>query len=257
MKNKAITKTLSQIQLEINKNITVTNEQAKTFFKTGKGHYAEHDQFIGITVPNLRKISKHFAKASLPVIQSLLASKINEERLLALFILIGQYKKAEKPLQETLYQFYLKNLQYINNWNLVDASAHLIIGAHLWDKNRAILGKLAKSNILWERRIAIVSTWYFIKRDDLKWTLKISRYLLQDDQDLIHKAVGWMLRELGKRNEVELIDFLTNCAEVMPRTMLRYAIEKFPEAVRKKYLSSNTTQSKNISRSKSFYKNNL
>jgi 3-methyladenine DNA glycosylase AlkD len=242
MQKITIKETLNQIRFDIKENMTVSNERAKTFFKTEKGHYAEHDQFIGITVPNLRKIAKHFSSVRLPVIQNLISSKFNEERLLALFILIQQYQKSEKDVQEKLYQFYLSNLKNINNWNLVDASAHLIIGAHLQDKNRAILQQLAKSKILWERRIAIVSTWYFIKRDDLAWTLKIARMLLQDDQDLIHKSVGWMLRELGKRNEGVLKTFLEKNASDMPRTMLRYAIEKFPDPIRKYYLASRTAK---------------
>ena len=228
---------IESIRSAVRTNITVTADRAKVFFKTGSGHYAEDDEFIGVTVPNLRKLSKDFSNINLFVLQNLLSSKINEERLLALFILTSQYQKADTLSKEELHQFYLDNLQYVNNWNLVDASAHLILGSHIYDKDRSILLQLAKSNILWERRVAIVSTWCFIKRNDLEWTFKIANLLLDDKQDLIHKAVGWMLREAGKRDKTVLLKFLSQKAPIMPRTMLRYAIEKFPEEQRKTYLS--------------------
>jgi 3-methyladenine DNA glycosylase AlkD len=206
------------------------------FFKTGPGHYAEHDQFMGVTVPVLRKIAKDFSSITREEIKDLIESPINEERLLALFILVLQYQKAKNHTKDELYQFYLHNLKHVNNWNLVDASAHLIIGAHLVNADKKILHTLAKSEILWERRIAIVSTWYFIRNNDLECTFKIAEMLLSDDHDLIHKAVGWMLREAGKRDEKQLSAFLDHHAEKMPRTMLRYSIEKFPEQQRKNYL---------------------
>lgn len=211
--------------------------KSAVFFKTGVGHYAEHDRFINVNVPTLRKIAKEFHDLSLPDVQKLIASPINEKRQLALFILVYQYQKATDETKEKLYQFYLKHLKHVNNWNLVDASAHLIIGAHLLKKDKEILLTFAVSNVMWERRIAIVATWYFIRHNDLTWTFKIAEILLHDNHDLIHKAVGWMLREAGKRDVNQLIAFLDQHAHHMPRTMLRYAIEKFPENQRKSYLA--------------------
>lgn len=210
--------------------------KAARFFKTAPGSYAEHDQFIGISVPHIRSIAKKFVDISLTDLEMLLQSKINEERLCALIMLVDQYKKADEVHKEEMYQFYLKNMQYVNNWNLVDSSAHLILGAHLFDKNRDVLLQLAASTVMWERRIAIVATWYFIRQNDLALTFMIAKMLLQDQHDLIHKAVGWMLREAGKKNEAALIDFLDLYAINMPRTCLRYAIEKFDQKQRKTYL---------------------
>lgn len=209
---------------------------SKIFFKTGPGQYAEGDQFIGVSVPNLRIIAKQFKNLPITDITTLLTSPFNEERLLALFILVDQYTKASEEKKEELYQFYLNHLSYVNNWNLVDASAHLIVGAHLLEKDKSLLVRLAQSQNLWERRTAIVATWYFIRHNNLEWTFKIATMLLDDTHDLIHKAVGWMLREASKRNEAELRDFLDTHATRMPRTMLRYAIEKLPETTRKSYL---------------------
>ncbi len=211
-------------------------QNSKIFFKTGSGQYAEHDQFIGVSVPKLRIIAKEFYDLPLADITTLITSPFNEERLLALFILVDQYAKASEEKKEEIYQFYLNHLSYVNNWNLVDASAHLIVGAHLWKKDKNLLIRLAQSPNLWERRIAIVATWYFIRHNNLEWTFKIATMLLDDTHDLIHKAVGWMLREAGKRNETELLGFLDAHATKIPRTMLRYAIEKLPENVRKSYL---------------------
>lgn len=186
--------TITTIKKQLLQSTPVSSEKHAIFYKTGAGHYAEHDQFIGVTVPTLRQIAKTYQNLPLEDIQTLLESPYNEERLLALFILISQYKKAGKQTKEELYQFYLNNIIHINNWNLVDASAHLIIGAHLLEGNKEILFSLAKSKILWERRIAIVSTWYFIRNADLACTFKLATLLLNDQHDLIHKAVGWMLR---------------------------------------------------------------
>jgi 3-methyladenine DNA glycosylase AlkD len=177
-------------------------------------------------VPNLRKIAKIYNGIELQVIEELLQSKYNEERLLALIILVHQYQKGSADLQEGLCAFYLNNLNRVNNWNLVDSSAHHILGHYLWNKNRSMLAKLAASEILWERRIAIVSTWYFIRKSDLEWTFKIAKLLLNDSHDLIHKAVGWMLREAGKKDEARLVSFLCDHAHQMPKTMLRYAMER-------------------------------
>lgn len=230
--------TITTIKKQLLQSTSVSSEKHATFYKTGAGHYAEHDQFIGVTVPTLRQIAKTYQNLPLEDIQTLLESPYNEERLLALFILISQYKKAGKQTKEELYQFYLNNINHINNWNLVDASAHLIIGAHLLEGNKEILFSLAKSKILWERRIAIISTWYFIRNADLASTFKLATLLLNDRHDLIHKAVGWMLREAGKKDQNQLIAFLNQYASQMPRTMLRYSIEKFPEVQRKMYLCS-------------------
>jgi 3-methyladenine DNA glycosylase AlkD len=220
----------------LQQSITIPKERHSAFFKTGAGHYAEHDQFIGVKVPALRIIAKSYNNLSLSGVEILLNSPINEERLLALFILVGQYQKAKDNLKDELYQFYLNNLKQVNNWNLVDASAHLIIGAHLLKRDKVILFSLAQSELMWERRIAIVSTWYFIRHNDLKDTFKLAEILLNDRHDLIHKAVGWMLREAGKKDQSKLIAFLEQHAHKMPRTMLRYSIEKFQENQRQLYL---------------------
>ena len=207
------------------------------FFKTGVGEYAEHDKFIGISVPNLRKIAKSFADLPFAEIQDFIKSPINEERLLALFILVGQYKTGDDKLKDKIYHFYIANLNYVNNWNLVDASAHLIIGDYLFEKDKKLLLDLAESENLWERRIAIISTLWFIRQNHFDWTIKIATILLNDKQDLIHKAVGWMLREVGKKDKTLLIDFLNQHASNMPRTMLRYSIEKFSVSERKDFLN--------------------
>lgn len=208
----------------------------KRFFKTGKGEYAEGDVFAGIKVPVSREIAKKFKDLTLEDLSVLIKSKIHEERLIALLILVDKMKKVDEKEQEKIYRVYLKNLKYVNNWDLVDLSAHKIIGEHLYDKDRKILFKLAKGN-LWERRIAIISTFNFIKKRDYKTTLRISGMLLKDEHDLIHKAVGWMLREIGKRDLNAIESFLKQHYKTMPRTMLRYAIEKFPEKKRKAYLN--------------------
>ena len=166
----------------------------------------------------------------------LITSQINEERLLALLILVDQYEKSNEEDRETFYRFYIQHLRHINNWNLVDASAHRLLGAHLWNKDRHVLIELAASNNLWHKRIAIVATWFFIKRGDFEWTVKISFLLLHDTHDLIHKAVGWMLREVGKQDQSVLMAFLDQYADMMPRTMLRYAIERLEPKQRLTYM---------------------
>ena len=206
------------------------------FFKTGKGQYGEGDVFIGVTVPHQRKIAKQFSALPLSESQKLLASKIHEHRLTALTILVSQYKKGDAKVQETIFRFYLKNISRVNNWDLVDCSCRDIVGDHLQKGDRKLLYRLAKSKNLWERRIAIVSTWAYIRRGELKDTFAIAEVLLNDTHDLIHKAVGWMLREAGKRDEKALHAFLSTHVKAMPRTALRYAIERFPESVRKAYL---------------------
>lgn len=207
------------------------------FFKTGPGGYGEGDKFLGLSVPMLHEFSKQFLTLSIRDISVLLESKLHEERLVGLLILVKQYKKADMTTQKKICAFYLKNAKRINNWDLVDSSAHHIVGHYLSDKNKAVLYRLAKSTNLWERRIAIVSTWYFIRQNQLDDTFKISKLLLNDNHDLIHKASGWMLREAGKRDLKKQEKFLKMHYQKMPRTMLRYAIEKFPESKRKAYLA--------------------
>lgn len=210
------------------------------FFKTGPGQYGEGDIFLGIIVPEQRKVAKKHIDLSLPEIQNLLDSKIHEYRLTALFILVDKYKKADHNGKKEIVNFYLKNASEnnINNWDLVDLSAPNIVGDFLLDNDRKILYNLAKSKDLWEKRIAILSTFAFIRKGDFSDTLKISEILLNDKHDLIHKAVGWMLREVGKKDQKVLEEFLDKHCRVMPRTMLRYAIEKFDEEKRKTYLKT-------------------
>ncbi len=216
-----------------------SREKAKVlqrFFKTGPGEYGEGDVFVGVKVPELRKLAKEYQEITVKEVKLLLRSAIHEERLLALFILVRKYSKGNETEKKRIYVLYLKNMQFINNWDLVDSSAHHIIGAFLVDKSKEPLYILAKSINLWERRISIISTFYFIKHDKYAETLKISEILLTDEQDLIHKAVGWMLREVGKRHMPTEKKFLRKHYKRMPRTMLRYAIEKFPEDKRQGYL---------------------
>lgn len=213
------------------------SEKAKIlqkFFKTGKGEYGEGDIFLGITVPQSRQISKKYSAISFPEIKKLLNSKIHEERLIALLILVHNYKKDKSKI----FSFYLKNTKFVNNWDLVDLSAPNIVGNYLLEnpKLKPILKKLARSSSIWERRISIVSTLAFIREEKLSNTLALSVILIKDKHDLIHKAVGWMLRELGKKDLESLECFLRSHYKKMPRTMLRYAIEKFPKEKKLKYL---------------------
>ena len=208
------------------------------FFKTGKGEYGEGDIFLGLTVPQSRKIAIKYKEISFDEIKKLLQSKIHEERLIALLILVHRFEKGTDADKNKVYNYYLKNTKYINNWDLVDLSADKIVGHYLLDKSKNVLFKLARSNNLWERRISIVATYQFIKDGRYQETLTISKMLLNDTHDLIHKAVGWMLREVGKQSSQEILeDFLKKHYKQMPRTMLRYAIERLPEKLRKMYLS--------------------
>jgi len=216
-----------------------TAKNLQWFFKTKKGEYGEGDVFCGIKVPEIRETAKKYQDLSLSDVQQLIKSKIHEERLAALLILIFKFQKADVREREKIFDFYLKNTRYINNWDLVDLSAPRIVGGYLLDKPRNILYQLAKSKNLWEKRIAIISTCWFMKENQLKDTFKISKILLHDEHDLIHKAVGWMLREAGKKSIIEEEAFLKKYYKKMPRTTLRYAIEKFPEKKRKMYLSGN------------------
>lgn len=196
------------------------------FFKTGKGQYAEGDIFLGITVPQQRIIAKKYNHLTLSELGELLQSNFHEHRLIALLILVHQYRTSSRKQQEIIAEFYLQHTNRINNWDLVDSSADKILGAYLFDKDRKILYTLVKSTCIWERRIAVLATFYFIKQNDFDDALNIYELLLDDSHDLIHKAVGWMLRELGKRDINAELNFLENHYKHMPRTMLRYAIEK-------------------------------
>jgi len=207
------------------------------FFKTGKGEYGEGDIFLGVRVPEIRKLAKAYKHISTEDITYFLKSTYHEERQFALFVLVNQFKKADDETKERMFQLYLNHTSYVNNWDLVDATAHEIVGRYVFDKDRSILYQLVQSNDLWERRIAIIATFYFIKRNDFNDALKIAEKLLPDPHDLIHKAVGWMLREIGKRNLKTEEAFLQKYYAEIPRTALRYAIEKFQTNKRKQYLS--------------------
>jgi len=213
-----------------------TAEMLQRYFKTGAGEYGEGDVFIGIKVPPLRKVAAEFQHASLKTLTAFLKSKIHEERTLALMILVRQFHRADENLRKQIYDFYLAHTLFINNWDLVDGSAPYIVGPYLWKRDRSQLHVFAKSASLWERRIAIISTFYFIRQNDFDDALTIAERLLTDEHDLIHKAVGWMLREIGKRNLAVEESFLKLHSRKMPRTTLRYAIERFPESKRRKYL---------------------
>ena len=207
------------------------------FFKTGKGEYGEGDVFWGIVVPDSRKIAqKYFQEITLGEVRSLLEQKVHEVRFAAMATLVLKYQKGELKEKERVAKFYLRNLKGINNWDLVDLSAPQILGDYLFDKDKAIIYRLASSKDLWERRIAVLTTFGFIKQNDFHDALRIAEILLHDKHDLIHKAVGWMLREIGKRNKKAEVIFLKKHAKQMPRTALRYAIEKFPEKERKAWL---------------------
>jgi len=214
----------------------VIAENSLRFFKTGKGEYGEGDKFLGIRVPVLRKQAGKYKDIALEEIQRLLKSSFHEERLCALFLLIHKFTRGDAAEKTAVYRMYLNNTRYINNWDLVDSSAYSIVGAYLEDKDKQPIYELAGSDSLWERRIAIISTLHFIRKHRFNETLDLSEQLINDKEDLIHKAVGWMLREIGKRDLNAEEFFLKTHYRQMPRTMLRYAIEKFPEQKRKKYL---------------------
>jgi len=216
-------------------------EKAKVlqgFFKTGKGQYGEGDIFLGLTSQQIKNVAKKFHELDLKQIQELLNSKIHEQRMCALRILMIQYKKAKKDSfkKRQIFEFYLNNTNNINNWDLVDISCPHIVGDFLQREGTELLKQLANSKNLWERRIAIVSTYSFIKKRSFGHTLAIADILLKDEHDLIHKSVGWMLREVGKRNKEVLEIFLSTRYKEMPRTMLRYAIEKFPKEERQRWM---------------------
>lgn len=206
------------------------------YFKSGKGEYGEGDVFLGIPVPEQRKIAKRHSEITLKDLQKLLSSKIHEHRLTALLILAIKYQRADDAGRDNIFAFYMKNLKHVNNWDLVDLSAHKIAGAHLYDKDRSLLYRLAKSGNVWERRIAVITTFQFIRNNDFGDSFRIAELLLNDTHDLIHKAVGWMLREIGKKDRGAEETFLLQYSGKMPRTMLRYAIERFDNNKRQFYL---------------------
>jgi 3-methyladenine DNA glycosylase AlkD len=208
------------------------------FFKTGKGEYGEGDQFWGVSVPNNRMVAKkYFATVSIEDLSELLQHPIHEVRLCALLMMVYRFESKKLPdVRAALYKTYTTHAQWINNWDLVDSSAPQIVGGWLFDKNRDVLYAWAKKGHLWEQRIAIIATFYFIRRNQFEDTVALCKLLLKHEHDLIHKACGWMLRESGKRNEDVLIYFLAEHHAEMPRTMLRYAIEKLPESRRKRIL---------------------
>jgi len=208
----------------------------QSFFKTGRGQYGEGDRFIGVTVPVIRAVCRECRGAPLVEIQKLLRSRIHEERGLALLMLVDAFKAGDEPTERRVYDLYLANTAFINNWDLVDCSAGQIVGGWLRGRSTAPLTRLARSKSLWERRIAIIATFDGIRRGDFDETFRIADLLLYDEHDLIHKAVGWLLREVGKRDGAAERTFLKGRYKTMPRTMLRYAIERFPEAERRGYL---------------------
>lgn len=209
---------------------------SQRFFKAAPGEYGEGDLFRGIPVPVLRRLAKAHQNISLAEVEKLLASPYHEDRLLALLLAVRRYSQGGSSERSRIYRMYLQNTRFINNWDLVDSSAEHIVGAHLFDADRKPLHRLARSSSLWERRIAIMATFHFIKRGEFDETLRIAQVLLGDEHDLIHKAVGWMLREIGNRDLTMEEGFLKENYRMMPRVMLRYAIEKFPETRRSQYL---------------------
>lgn len=214
-----------------------TAQHSQRFFKTGKGEYGEGDKFLGIRVPIIRARVKKFESISLDQSVKLLASKFHEERLCAVLMLVDQYSRANDEQKKRIYQAYLNNTRYINSWDLVDSSAHKIVGPWLQDRSRKPLFDLAVSTSLWERRISLISTFHYIRQNDFADALALSELMLDDGEGLIHKAVGWMLREVGNRDKKVEREFLADHYKSMPRTMLRYAIEKFPQPERKRYLA--------------------
>jgi 3-methyladenine DNA glycosylase AlkD len=211
------------------------------FFKTGKGEYGEGDKFLGIVVPEIRKIVKQFSALSITEIVKAIRNPYHEIRLTGLLILVYQFKHGDVNVRKSIYEIYLQNRKFINNWDLVDLTAPNIVGEYLLDQDKIILDHLAKSKNLWDRRISILSTYSFIKKGSSREIFQIADILLSDDQDLIQKAVGWMLRETGKRISVNIeCEYLDSRYQKMPRTMLRYAIERFPDKLREHYLSKKT-----------------
>lgn len=207
------------------------------FFKTGKGQYGEGDVFLGLMVPSSRRIASRSASLGFRDVEHLLHSRYHEERLIGLLILVDKFRRGDEAQKKTVFDFYLRHADRVNNWDLVDLTAHKIVGAWLLDRPTGLLATLARSKGLWRRRIAIVATAAFIGAGRFDETFRVADLLLRDRHDLIHKATGWMLREVGKRDKAALVAYLKPRYARMPRTMLRYAIERFPEAERKRYLA--------------------
>jgi 3-methyladenine DNA glycosylase AlkD len=224
---------LRALRAEADPSRAVTLQQ---FFRTGPGDYGEGDRFVGVRVSSLRALARRFKDASLEEIDALLRSPIHEARLLALILLVQAFRSGDQPERRKIYALYLSRTRYINNWDLVDVSAAQIVGGWLATRSRAPLRKLARSSSVWERRIAIIATYFFIRQGEYTNTFTVADILLTDNHDLIHKAVGWMLREVGNRDGAAERHFLESRHARMPPTMLRYAIEKFPERERRKYL---------------------
>ena len=211
-------------------------EKLQRYFKTGPGEYGEGDQFLGLRMPQIRQIVRKAPVPALTDLEGLLRSPVHEERMLALLLLVRLFKKADESQKELIYRFYMDHTDRINNWDLVDLSAHHIVGPWLLNRDRSPLFALAKSDLLWDRRIAIIATFHFISRMDFDTSLKIAEIVLKDPEDLIQKAYGWMLREIGNKSRKTEEGFLKKHYKSMPRTALRYAIEKFPEPLRQAYL---------------------
>ena len=221
-------------------------EHSQRFFKTGKGEYGQGDKFLGIRVPTLRKFAKDYDKLSLKEVKILLKSPYHEIRLCGFILLVNQYQKSKnKEQKDIFYKTYVDNIKYLNNWDLVDVTCYKIIGPHLKNTKRKELYNWARSKNIWERRLSIISTFTYIKDFDLEDSYNLATILLQDDHDLIHKAVGWVLRECGKKDFKRLEKFIATNYSKMPRTMLRYAIERFPEKKRKKILSLKISLNRN------------
>ena len=231
------TQIITRIKNELEQYIDpVKREYLPNFFKTGKGQYGEGDKFLGIVVPNTRLVAKRHKDAPFEVMAELLQSEWHECRLCALLMLVERFKKSDEKDKKHIFDFYLANTSRINNWDLVDLSAPNIVGEYLKDKPRDILYKLADSSLLWDQRIAVLSTYTLIRNREFMDILALSERLLHHQHDLMQKAVGWMLREMGKRDKDLLVQFLEKYCKVMPRTMLRYAIEKFPDDERKEFM---------------------
>jgi 3-methyladenine DNA glycosylase AlkD len=228
---------LSELKTELGKLADPEKKlKLQQFFKTGKGQYGEGDIFIGVSVPDLRKKAKKYRQLPLLQVEALLHSEIHEHRLVALHILVGKYSRGTDLERKKIVELYLDNTTWINNWDLVDSSAHKILGEYYWDKPKNTLYRFAGSDNLWERRISVISTFAFISRGSFEDSLNIAEILLHDEHDLIHKAVGWMLREIGKRDLAKEEEFLIKHYKTMPRTMLRYAIERFEKEKKQFYM---------------------
>lgn len=230
--------TLFNLRKEIQKEASSTRaKNLSRFFKTGKGDYGEGDIFVGLSMPQCRKIVKEFFNISLQEKKELIKSKIHEERMIGLLMLVRALEKGDEKTKQEVFRLYIKSTKYINNWDLVDLTAPRIVGAFLYpSKNDSLLTQFAKSKNLWEKRIAVLATFWYIKNEEFSEPLRIAKILLYDTHDLIHKAVGWMLREVGNKSLKTEKDFLKARYKTMPRTALRYAIEKLPKSERMKYL---------------------